>query len=156
MWQPNGRIRVLCITVGMATFGVACARPSHEDLNVMTMPAVCDSAPPHRSGPTPVIPTLSAAATGFGAIVGAVSESGTGLALPHATIDIARLDGPPDPRLFAADSLGGFVLDTLSVGTYRLRVRWFDHRFHLRELRVTAGSVDTVLVALSYYRCVGS
>ena len=96
-----------------------------------------------------------APATRFGAIVGAVSERGTGLALPHATIDIARLDGPPAARLLAADSLGGFVLDTLSVGTYRLRVRWFDHRFQLQELRITAGRVDTVLVALSYYRCVG-
>ena len=120
------RLLLPYLVADITALALGCARPSHRDLNVMTMPAVCDTAPPHREGSAPVIPSLAAPRAPFGAVVGAVSEVGTGLALPYATIDLARSDSAPPGRLLAADSLGGFALDTIPSGTYRLRVR-----FHL-------------------------
>ena len=149
------RLLLPYLVADITALALGCARPSHRDLNVMTMPAVCDTAPPHREGSAPVIPSLAAPRAPFGAVVGAVSEVGTGLALPYATIDLARSDSAPPGRLLAADSLGGFALDTIPSGTYRLRVRSFDHRFNVRELRIAPATVETLVVALSYFQCTG-
>ena len=144
-----------CLLADITALASACARPSHQDLNVMTIPAVCDSVPPHRHGPAPTIPTLPAPQAPLGAVVGAVSEAGTGLALAYATIDLARLDSLPSGRLLSADSLGGFAIDGLAPGTYSLRVRSFNHRFRLHELHISPAVLETLTVALPYYQCTG-
>jgi len=121
----------------------------------MTLPASCDSAPPHREGPVPAVPAVALPTPPFGTLVGAVSEAGTSWALPYATIDLTRLDGPAKARLLAADSVGGFALEALEPGTYRFRVRSFDHRFNAQDLRVRSAVVETLLVVLRYFRCTG-
>jgi hypothetical protein len=121
----------------------------------MTMAGVCDSVPQNRDGPKPHLPFRAAPTAPFGGIVGTAAEAGTGLALPYSSVDIVKLDGPPSGRLLAADSVGGFAFDRLEPGTYRVRVRWFDHRFEMRDLLVKAATLDTFQGVLRYYRCTG-
>ena len=121
----------------------------------MTMPGVCDSVPPNRQGPRPQLPTLAKPQSSVGAIVGTAAEAETGLALSYSTVNLASLDGPTSGRVVAADSLGGFAFDSLQPGTYRVMVRWFDHRYQTRDFFVKPAAIDTFLAVLRYYRCTG-
>jgi hypothetical protein len=85
--------------------------------------------------------------------VGAVSQFGTGFAIPYATATITYPDGSV-VRQGSADSLGGFAF-LLAPGTYRVRARAIAHRFEDREVHVTAAAAETLRVALRYAVCHG-
>ena len=140
------------LAVALMTLG-ACRPP--QPVDIMTMPAVCDTIPP-MVGRTARMP-LVAAERSRGAIVGVVTESITGLAVPQADV---RLLDPATRNAVAGpvvtDSRGGFALASLPVhGPYRLVVRSIGHDASEREVRILLGVVDTETVAMRYRVCSG-
>ncbi|HET7551678.1 MAG TPA: carboxypeptidase-like regulatory domain-containing protein [Gemmatimonadaceae bacterium] len=127
----------------------------------MTVPAQCDTVPPpltrnEQLGGT--IPHDVVAAADSGIVIGVVTEARSGRVLPYSGISLFRGEG--DERVMvgsekATDSLGGFVLGPGSPGQYTLRVRSMQHYLEERRLELQAGTVDTVRVAMRYFRCVG-
>jgi len=107
--------------------------------------------------PVTVAPKLPAAPSlrpGFGGIVGILAD--TGGALPHYQILAGVPNDPPlaPHAAVTADSVGGFVFDALSPGTYRLRVKPFAHLPDSATVDVRAGHVDTVRMMTRYFECV--
>jgi hypothetical protein len=99
------------------------------------------------------VPPLLAPFAPQGALVGAVSQIGTGFAIPYATATVQLPDGS-DVRQAPADSLGGFAI-LLAPGTYRVRVQAMAHRFEDREVQVRSAAAETLRVALRYAVCRG-
>ncbi|GAC1411976.1 MAG: hypothetical protein NVSMB53_08560 [Gemmatimonadaceae bacterium] len=104
-------------------------------------------------GPSARFPESPPLRQGFGAIIGTLADSGG--ALPHYPIIASTPgDAPNAPHASAtADSIGGFVLNGLPPGRYKLLVRALGHLPDSRELEVTAGRVDTVRLSLQILDC---
>jgi len=161
------RPALLAIIVGLAGASACAPRarraPRAPLPDAMSMPAVCDSAPPplaagaqHRAVRVPQV----ARATGRGTVVGTIVEAGSGQPLSYGEASLHRVAtdsavGRPVGRPVMADSLGGFALTDLAPGAYTLRVRAISHRFEEHPVAVRAGAVDTVRVEMRYYSCHG-
>ena len=141
----------------------ACARS--EELNVMTIPAGCDSTlRPVRPGERTrvALPADIAVTDSAGAIVGTVVQRGTGRPLAYAGAALF-LPGVPtagEERRVAqlerpVDTLGGFAFRDVPPGRYTLRVRAVSHLPRELPLDVQAGRVDTLQLELRYFQCTG-
>jgi len=155
VWRSFGVIRRHSAIALFAFIAWGCAHRTHPERNVMLATAECDVASPDTVGSAPVIPARRAPPLPFGAIVGAVADSASGLKIGYSDIMVRRLDQPSDSLLFPTDPRGGFAVDSLMPGTYHIRARAFNHRFATRDVHVSAARVDTVRIALQYYSCVG-
>jgi hypothetical protein len=108
-----------------------------------------------RTRATPAqLPPAPALAGGAGGIIGTLADSGG--ALPHYPILAVTPGDPPGAPHYTAtaDSLGGFVLNGLAPGRYRLFVRAFAHKADSSDVDVAAGQVDTVALRPIYFQCV--
>ena len=100
------------------------------------------------------LPRAPSLRTGAGAIIGTLADSGG--ALPHYSILALTPGDPPGGAHFTtpADSLGGFVLDGLAPGRYRLFVRAFAHKPDSADVDVAANKVDTVALRPIFFQCI--
>ena len=92
------------------------------------------------------------------AIVGTVSEAGTGRPLESAISlrsDSAASGSPTAARTSYTDSLGGFTLLSVSPGAYTIHFQSLGHVMAERHLVVRMGATDTVLAELQFFTCIG-
>jgi hypothetical protein len=129
----------------------ACRRTTPIDVMMITRHCTTHV---RSKGPTPQLPHAPSLRPGFGGVVGTVADSGG--ALPHYSILAAMLGGAANaPHASAtADSLGGFLFDSLPPGRYRLLVRAFAHRADSTDVEVATGQVDTVRLFPQFFQCV--
>ena len=106
------------------------------------------------AGKAPQLPPAPSLRPGLGAVIGTLADSGG--ALPSFPIlALTPGDFPNSPHATArADSLGGFVFDSLPPGRYRLFVRAFAHKPDSTAVDVSAGRVDTVALRPIFFQCV--
>ena len=106
-----------------------------------------------RAG-VPRLPQAPALRPGLAGIIGTLADSGG--ALPHFPILAVTPGDLPNAThaTVTADSLGGFVFDSLPPGRYRLFVRAFAHRPDSTDVDVAAGRVDTVALRPIFFQCV--
>ena len=87
----------------------------------------------------------------MGAIIGSVADMETGGGVPRATVMI-RLDSASRVLAFTtADTLGGFALADVPVGTYLLSARGITYPEAGIHLGVKQGVLDTARIALRFY-----
>lgn len=132
-----------------------CMRLKGDPNNIMTASFSCDTAPVKAFDkiarvPSPVI------VEGFGNVVGSVVQSGGG-ALASARV---RLSQPRNGYRLAlpehsSDSSGGFQIDSVMPGKYRISVRRLGFAQDSSELVVASSRVATVRFQLRAYRCTG-
>jgi hypothetical protein len=129
----------------------ACHRPAPVD--VLTATGRCTSHV-RSKGQAPQLPANPPLRSGYGAVIGTLSDSGG--ALPHyVVLADSPSDAPDAPHASAtADSAGGFVFGSLQPGRYRLLVRAFEHRPDSATVDIVAGRVDTVRLVTQYFQCV--
>jgi hypothetical protein len=147
----GGTSRALAWIAGLLALA-ACQRATSTD--TMTMLGRCTTHV-RSKGPPPQLPSIPAIGARFGVVVGTLADSGG--ALPHYPVR-AVVPGDDPFSLHAsatADSLGGFLFDSLPPGRYRLFVRAFEHRPDSLDVRVNAGRVDTLRFVLRFFECVG-
>ena len=132
----------------------ACTGSRPQSPDVMTQTGTCDTVPPSHDGPASRVPAHHSTNPTYGIVVGAVSERGSGNALPFAMIDVRPDTAETWGVGSLADSLGGFTL-WLSPGSYQLRTVAIAHRFPISHVTVQAAATETVRVSLRYYVCVG-
>jgi Carboxypeptidase regulatory-like domain len=118
----------------------------------MTMTGQCTSHVRSR-GPVPQLPVAPSLRSGYGAVIGTLADSGG--ALPHYTVLAAAPgDSPDSPHASAmADSAGGFVINLLPPGRYRLVVRAYAHRPDSTAVDIVAGEIDTVRMMTQFFQC---
>ncbi|HJQ12939.1 MAG TPA: carboxypeptidase-like regulatory domain-containing protein [Gemmatimonadaceae bacterium] len=129
----------------------ACHRRTSTDMMLVT--GRCTTHVRSKVAPAQ-LPHAPSLRPGVGGVVGTLADSGGALA--HFSI-LAVTPGDPPNAAHAttmADSLGGFVFDSLTPGRYRLFVRAFAHRPDSTEVDVSAGRVDTVALRPIYFQCV--
>ena len=128
----------------------ACHRTTSDD--VLTMTGQCTSHV-RSKGPIPQLPGAPALRSGYGAVIGTLADSGG--ALPHYTVLAAAPgDSPDSPHASAmADSAGGFVINLLPPGRYRLVVHAYAHRPDSTAVDVVAGRIDTVRMMTQFFQC---
>lgn len=129
----------------------ACSRRTSTDVSLLT--GRCTTHVRTKATPAQ-LPRSPSLRSGTGAVIGTLADSGG--ALPHYSI-LAVTPGDPPSGAHAtatADSLGGFVLDGLAPGRYRLFVRAFAHRPDSSDVDVAAGEVDTVALRPIFFQCV--
>lgn len=129
----------------------ACNRRTSTDVSLLTGRCTTHVRTKGTAAQLPRAPSLR---SGTGAVIGTLSDSGG--ALPHYPIlALTPGDSPNGAHNTAtADSLGGFVLDGLAPGRYRLFVRAFAHKADSSDVNVAAGEVDTVALRPIYFQCV--
>jgi hypothetical protein len=143
----------------VVAFSTACGH--REELDVMTMPAVCDSTlPPLPPGALAhvALPADVAASDSTGAIIGTVYERATARPM-HAAASLLSAEvretravvGPER----STDSLGGFAFRDVPPGRYTLRVRALNHYMRELGILVRAGHVDTVRLDMQFFSCRG-
>lgn len=87
----------------------------------------------------------------MGAIVGSVADMETGGGVPRATV-MLRQDSVSRVLAFAtADTLGGFALADVPVGTYLVSARGMTYPETGIHLEVKKGVLDTARIALRFY-----
>ena len=129
----------------------ACNRRTSTDVSLLTGRCTTHVRTKAAAAQLPRAPSPR---SGNGAIIGTLADSGG--ALPHYPI-LALTPGDASSGAHAtatADSLGGFVLDGLAPGRYRLFVRAFAHKADSSDVDVVAGEVDTVALRPIYFQCV--
>src|SRR6185437_2859000 len=94
VWRSFGVIRRHSAIALFAFIAWGCAHRTHPERNVMLATAECDVASPDTVGSAPVIPARRAPPLPFGAIVGAVADSASGLKIGYSDIMVRRLDQP--------------------------------------------------------------
>ena len=129
----------------------ACNRRTSTDVSLLTGRCTTHVRTKATAAQLPRAPSLR---TGTGAVIGTLADSGG--ALPHYSIlAVTPGDLPSGAHATAtADSLGGFVLDGLAPGRYRLFVRAFAHKADSSDVDVLAGEVDTVALRPIFFQCV--
>lgn len=137
---------------------VGCTR--RRAVDVMTMTAVCDSVPPPLGAgePTLGLPSEVSVADGAGIVVGVVAEAQSGRPLHGADVSLSKeadmvLAGVGKAKPTATS--GSFVLGPYPPGNYLLRIRVIGHQSQEKPVTLRAGTVDTVRIAMRYYRCAG-
>ena len=128
----------------------------------MSSTAVCDSIPiPLRPGEPlgATLPPNVLAHPDSGVVIGTVTETGSNRTLSGAVV-LFRAMPPADslrrPRRAVYTSRGGgFEARALAPGGYRLRVSRIGALPYEREIDVRAGVIDTFVVQLRPWRCVG-
>src|SRR3954469_12855755 len=117
----------------------ACHRATSSD--VLAVTGRCTSHV-RSKGPAPQLPGNPQLRSGYGAVIGTLADSGG--ALPHYTVLAAAPgDSPDSPHASAmADSAGGFVINLLPPGRYRLVVRAYAHRPDSTAVDIVAGEID--------------
>jgi hypothetical protein len=106
-------------------------------------------------GPAVRLPRAPSIRSGFGGIIGTLSDAGG--ALPHYPV-LAVIPGGDQnsPHVTAVpDSSGGFAFDALRPGHYRLFVRAYSHRSDSTDVDVHAAQIDTVNIVMQLYDCLG-
>lgn len=129
----------------------ACHRGTSTD--VMLLTGRCTTHVRSKGTPArlPAAPSLRA---GVGGIVGTLADSGGALG-HYPILAVTRGDQPNSPHAtVAADTVGGFVFDSLPPGRYRLFVRAFAHRPDSTDVDVAAGRIDTVALRPIFFQCV--
>ena len=151
-------------SVGLASLlaliaSTGCA--SHQPPNLMLVPGRCDSVPAplapdeHRGGASP---RAEGGPADEGLVLGVVTEAQSGRAIASAGVSLVRNAGAGPTRVgpeVLTDSVGGFVMGPEAPGRYTLRVRAMQHMLEERPLELRAGVVDTVRIAMRYFRCIG-
>ena len=87
---------------------------------VLLLVAVAQQAPPRDTKPVP--------ARGGGVIAGRVVDADTGTPIPGAQVTITRMRASERPTQLEADEHGGFRLDGLAPGDYRVGASAPEHR----------------------------
>ena len=129
----------------------ACHRSTSTDVMLLTGRCTTHVRTKGTAARLPPAPSLT---PGLGGIVGTLADSGG--ALGHYPILAVTPGDPPNAShaTSAADTLGGFVFDSLPPGRYRLFVRAFAHRPDSTDVDVAAGRVDTVALRPIFFQCV--
>jgi len=129
----------------------ACHRRTSTDIMLLTGRCTTHVRTAGKPAQLPQAPSLR---PGLGGVVGTLADSGG--ALPSFPIlALTPGDFPNSPHATTrADSLGGFVFDSLQPGRYRLFVRAFAHKPDSTEVDVSAGRVDTVALRPIFFQCV--
>ena len=142
-------------SIGLAAFVISCA--NQAPVNVMTLPAVCDSVPPAvpiAARRIPRVPETNLRPS-TGAVVGAVIEMVSSQPIAYAMAELRLIDSSRILSSVPTDTLGGFALRNVPPGAYRLRVRAMQHRFEERGVLVQEDVIDTVQVHMRYFTCTG-
>lgn len=129
--------------------GMACTqrRPDATELRVAL--SLCDTVSRVQSAIPLRVPTMPRAVGNTSGVVGAVQDRQTGAALAGVVL---RFDGMQryDAR---TDSAGGFFLNDLASGTYRVLVTRMGYDAVRDTLKLAAGKLDTVHYHLQYRSC---
>ena len=105
-------------------------------------------------GPAVRLPPAPALRPGLGGIIGTLADAGG--ALPHYPVLAIAPGGADNSHVTATpDSSGGFVFDALRPGHYRLLVRAYSHRPDSTDVEVRAAQIDTVVIVMQLYDCLG-
>lgn len=129
----------------------ACHRSTSQD--VMLLTGRCTTHV-RSKGTAPRLPAAPSLRPGLGGIVGTLADSGGALG-HYPILAVTPGDRPNSPHATAsADTLGGFVFDSLTPGRYRLFVRAFAHRPDSTDVDVAAGRVDTVALRPIFFQCI--
>jgi hypothetical protein len=86
--------------------------------------------------------------------VGTLRDSRTNRPLAGGLVDL-RSTEDSSQRHTPVDSVGGFAMTDLQPETYKILTRAIPYRRQERTVKVTAGRVDTMNIALAYYDCSG-
>ena len=139
---------------------VASSCGSRKPIDVMTMPAVCESteAPPDPNETGPQLPLFSSSGV-HAAIIGTVEERLSRHPVRGGTMDIIPADSSnrSGSRKFrvSTDLNGGFVLDSIPPGEYVILARSIGHEPTRRPVVLSAGRTDTVTFSVRRYSCSG-
>ena len=129
----------------------ACHRRTSTDMMLLTGGCTTHVRTIVRPAQLPQAPSLR---PGLGGVVGTLADSGGALPL-FPILALTPGDAPTGAHAITrADSVGGFVFDSLPPGRYRLFVRAFAHRPDSTEVDVSEGRVDTVALRPIFFQCV--
>jgi hypothetical protein len=147
----GGTSRLLAFLVGALAL-TACQRKAPD--NSVDITRAC-STRVRSKGPAVRLPLAPAVRPGFGGIIGTLSDAGG--ALPHYPVLAVVPGGDQNSPHFTAtpDSSGGFAFDALRPGHYRLLVRAYSHRPDSTDVEVRAAQIDTVVIVMQLYDCLG-
>ena len=152
-WMAGSSIALLTCAAA-----VGCTRRHAVDL--MTMATVCDSVPPPVAAgePSSELPGEVSVADGAGTVAGVVTEAQSGRPLRGADVSLLK---EADTALASIGKTlpsatnGSFVLGPYPPGDYLLRIRAIGHQPQEKPVTLRGGTVDTVRIAMRYYRCEG-
>jgi hypothetical protein len=146
----GGISRVLAFLAGALAL-TACQRNAPD--NSVDIVRACSTRVRSR-GPAVRLPPAPSLRSGFGAIIGTLSDAGG--ALPHYPVLAVIPGGDNSTHITAVpDSSGGFAFDALRPGHYRLFVRAYSHRSDSTDVDVRAAQIDTVNIVMQLYDCLG-
>lgn len=129
----------------------ACHRRTSTDIMLLTGRCTTHVRTATKPAQLPGAPSLR---PGLGGVIGTLADSGGALPL-FPVMALTPGDAPSSPHATVrADSVGGFVFDSLPPGRYRLFVRAFAHKPDSTEVDVAAGRVDTVALRPIFFQCV--
>jgi hypothetical protein len=148
---------VFAVTILLAASS-ACR--SSKTIDVMMMPAVCDStqAQPDPTEPGPQLPSLSSS-TNRATLIGTIEEAVSRHPLRSGTIALTPMDsassGSAVKSNVPSDQFGGFALDSLLPGEYVITARRIGYQPIEQRITLAVGRVDTVRFIMRRYSCVG-
>lgn len=132
-----------------ACLGIACQ--TGKRVNVMDLPAECDSVPPRFVGNGPrgfLMPRLTSISQSLGVIAGSVIDSVSQTRISSATITLFELaqSGRENQigRAIPTDMSGGFSFDSVVAGAYVVKARRIGFEPREQRANAIAGQVDTV------------
>ncbi len=132
-----------------------CARPGSRPQSAYDS-VWCDTTSLKPHGPKAHIP-IPATIAGFGSVVGTVVRQETDDALQGALVRLSQQRNGYRLSLMEhpTDSIGGFRIDSVMPGIYRISVRHVGEKPDSSNIAVISGRADSVLFRLSVYRCFG-
>ncbi len=133
-----------------------CVRRNHDPSNAMLIKAYCDTTPERARGPLPRLPA-PLIVEGLGSIVGTVAQREVGNALTSSAVRLSqsRKGYRLALREHYTDSAGGFRIDSVVPGNYRLSARRLGYSQDSVEILVRSSRADSVRFELRAYRCLG-
>lgn len=150
------RLVIFLMLVSAAAYGCRSRKP----INVMTMPAVCDStqASPDPNETGPQLPLVSLSPS-HATVIGTVEEQVSRHPVRGGAIDLFPADSSKRGNGLKfhvpTDLQGGFFLDSIPPGEYVILARSIGHQPTRRFVALNAGSTDTVRFAVRRYWCSG-
>src|SRR3954447_2815885 len=131
---------------------LACACSARAQ-DAMTLPATCSDEPPPWSGSPPRLPRALTPHPGTASLIGTVRDRRTNRPLAGGLVRVRSQESLE--RATGVDSVGGFVIRDVPAGTYMVVTAAIPYMRQERTVKLRAGQVDTLTIALAYHSCSG-
>lgn len=153
------RLAVATAVVGLTGCGRGVSPTPAAEINLAPNPMYtisCDTSPMKPLGRRAQMPAVTRRRNAA-ALTGLVVQKETGDAIQGAVVDLRRLNPSTSerPPFRYTDLGGGFSFDSISPGSYSVRVRRIGEKMDTATIQLVQDRVDTLVFRLQMYRCYG-